>query len=161
MVDGATTQFQWRAHPARERPGQAALGLALILAVAGSMLLGFRHGALAVSLGESVALAIASAIVLLATQNRFFLPSSFAVDDEGITARYPLRSQRMKWSDLRRFVHDQNGGYLSTRGVRSRLDAYTGMHILFGTQRTVVIDNIRAHMQAAKPAISQGTAWAG
>ena len=40
-------------------------------------------------------------------------------DADGITARYPLRSQRCRWADVRRFMADAHGGYLSTRSRRS------------------------------------------
>ena len=67
--------------------------------------------------------------------NRFFFASTFIIDDAGIEARYPLRKLRLEWKDIRRFLHDSDGGYLSTRSRPSRFDAYRGMHLLFSDDR--------------------------
>lgn len=136
MTDDVGTEFSWQAHPARERIGAAALALGVIGAVAGVVLLSF----------QSLAWATAACLVLLAALSRFFFPSRFMIDADGITARYLLRTQQIKWRDIRRFVQDDRGGYISTRAKRSWLDAYRGMHILFGTHRETVIKRIRARL---------------
>ena len=99
-----------------------------------------------------VAWGLASAIVLVLALHRFFFPSRFSIDDEGIGARYLLRHQRLRWRDVRRLLHDEHGAYLSTRVRPSRLDAYVGMHILFGQHRDEVIRRIRERMTIAGPA---------
>ena len=83
---------------------------------------------------------------LVVALNRFFFPSRFRIDPEGITARFPFQTQRLRWAEIRRFVVDEHGGYLSTRSKLSRLDAYRGLHILFGRHRQAVIDSIRTHL---------------
>ncbi len=87
-----------------------------------------------------------SEVVLVFALNRFFFRSRFEIDADGITARFPLRKQRVRWADTRRFVVDDNGGFLSSRVKRSRLDAWQGLHVLFGRQREPVIESIRAHL---------------
>ncbi len=131
-----TAEFSWCAHPARERTGPAVLGLAIVAGVA---------AAVWVAAG-SVAWAVFSAAVLVAALNRFYFRSRFEIDADGLTARFPLRKQRVRWADTRRFVVDGNGGFLSARVKRSRLDAWQGLHVLFGRQREAVIARIRAHV---------------
>ena len=123
MTEDLGTDFTWQAHPARERK-QAAIGAAMI--VAGVCLAAwiFTH---------SLVWAGLAGVVLVAALNRFYFPSRFVINAEGITARYLLRTQQIRWDDIRRFVQDNRGGYISTRAKRSWLDAYRGMHILFGT----------------------------
>ena len=129
--------YKWSAHPARER---AVAALAASIAVLGfGALIGIASGA--------VGWGVVSVAVLLASLNRFFLPSRFSIDDDGITARYPLRSQRFRWGEIRRFIVDNRGGYLSTRARRSRFDAFSGMHVLFGPDRRSVIEHIRAQLR--------------
>ncbi len=108
--------------------------LVVIAALAGCVL--FAYG--------SLAWAALSLALLFATLNRFFLPSRFAIDGEGITARYPLTRQRFLWTDVRRFVHDRRGGYLSRSRRASRLDAFRGMHVLFGRHGDEVAESIRS-----------------
>jgi hypothetical protein len=136
MTEDLGTDFTWHAHPARERIVAAVLALSLIGAFTGVVGLSF----------QSLVWAAAALLVLLAALSRFFFPSRFMIDADGITARYLLRTQQIKWCDIRRFVQDDRGGYISTRAKRSWLDAYRGMHILFGTHRETVIKRIRARL---------------
>lgn len=135
-MQNGPTEFSWCAHPASERTGPAVLGLVIVAAVTACVWVAF---------GSAGWTALA-AVVLVAALNRFYFRSRFAIDAEGITARFPLRTQRVRWADTRRFVVDENGGYLSARAKRSRLDAWQGLHILFGRQRDAVIERIRAHL---------------
>ena len=133
----STPAFTWRAHPARERVGRAALGGAIVLALAAACGLLMQDAWWAV---------LASAVLVLAL-NRFYFPSRFLIDDEGILARYPLRRLRRSWPEIRRFLHDENGGYLSPRVKATRWDGFGGMHVLFGTERESVIERITAHLK--------------
>lgn len=141
-MDETTQEFTWRSHPARERVGPALGALAVIAAVAIAVQVGF----------QSAAWAIAAAVILVLALNRFFFPSVFTIDAQGITARYLLTRQRMQWADLRRFVCDARGGYLSTRAAPSRLDAYRGMHILFGERRSEIIERVKARLPRGQAA---------
>ena len=93
--------------------------------------------------------------VLLLSLNRFFLPTSFAIDGDGITAAWPLKRRHMCWSDLHGFAHDAEGGYLSKQAQPSRWDAMlrgNGMHVLFGTHGNSIAEHIRAHLPARQEA---------
>jgi hypothetical protein len=136
--------YSWFAHPARERAGRAVAGLAVIAAMA----------VLSAVLMQSAWWGGFAALVLVLALNRFYFRSRFVIDDEGITAAYLLRRQRMRWAELRRFVCDDAGAYLSTRARRSWLDAYRGLHVLFGRHRHDVVEHLRAHLPDG------GTSWA-
>lgn len=139
MSDESAQPFSWQAHPARERHAQTVLAIAIILIFSSLIFASFG----------SPAWGGVSLVVLVGGLNRFFFPSRFVIDEEGITARYPLRRMTLRWKELRRFVHDRHGGYLSTRMRSSRMDAYKGMHILFGNKRDAVIECITRHMSEA------------
>ena len=130
-------EFNWQAHPATERVGAALGAAATMVAAAAAIFVSF----------QSIAWSGLALAVLVLALNRFYFPSRFQIDSDGITARHPLRSQRFRWDDIRRFVVDARGGYLSTRSKRSWVDAHRGLHILFGSQREAVIEQIRAHLQ--------------
>jgi hypothetical protein len=136
--EAAAAAFSWRAHPARERPAAGALAVGVI--VAASLLVGTSAGAW---------WGVFSAAVLVLSLSRFLLASRFTIDDEGVTARYPFGRQRLAWQQVRRMHVDAHGGYLSTRSRPSRLDAYRGMHLLFGGARDAVLAEIRRRMDAA------------
>ncbi len=143
----ATSPFIWRAHPAAERRGAAFAASLLVLAVAA-----------AVGLGFGPAWATLSVVVLVASLSRFFFPSRFSIDADGITARFPLGTKRLRWDEARRFVVDDRGGFLSTRARRSWLDAYRGVHVLFGRSRGQVVDLIRSRLPQCR-AERGGGAW--
>jgi hypothetical protein len=108
MSDDGGQDFSWQAHPLREGPGRAVAG---VLAVA-------TLAVLAGQLMQSVWWAVLTVAFLVLALNRFFFPSRFVIDAEGITACYPVRRLRLKWAELRRFAHDKSGAFLSTRAVR-------------------------------------------
>lgn len=137
--DNANGAFTWRVHPATEHLGRLCAGVALIIAFAAAA--GLAAG--------SYLWSIFALIVLMIALNRFFLPSRFELDDEGITARYPFRTRRMKWSQLRRFAHDDEGGVLSPRRRPSRLNAFAGLHVHFGTAGETAIEAIRTRLDRA------------
>ena len=126
----------WRVHPARERPLAACGALAVIAAMAW----------LAADLMEHAGWGVFAAIVLLMALQRFFVPSEYRIDAEGVTVRLPWRTQRYRWAAVRRFVYGARGGFLSSRARPSALDAFRGIPLLFDRRREEVISCIRRHL---------------
>ena len=136
MTEPSAESYSWSAHPARERLGQALFSTLIIAGLA------YAAG----RCGQHPGWGLLAILVLVLALNRFFFPSRFTIDQHGITARYPLQRRRLEWHQLRRFVHDARGGYLSTRASASRLDPYRGLHLLFGNRRSRVIERIQDRM---------------
>jgi hypothetical protein len=132
-------ELSWKAHPLRERLQAGILASVLILALAGAIYVSF----------QSPGWSFLAVVVLVLALNRFYFPSRFVIDREGITARYLLSRKRYRWSSVRRFLYDRQGAFLSTRGRRSWFDAFSGLNILFGSHRAEVIDLIRRHLKEA------------
>lgn len=138
--------LQWTAHPLRQHRGRAAAAIVVVL-LCGVMVATSFQTPMTGLLAAGGAMA-----VLLLTLNRFFLPTTFAIDREGISAAWPLRRQRLRWTDLRRFAHDDEGGFLSTRRNPTRwqlLRSSCGMHVLFGGRPDAVIEAIEKHLPKA------------
>jgi hypothetical protein len=136
MSDDGEQGFSWQAHPLRERAGRAAAGVLAVAALA----------VVAGQLMQSIWWSVFTVGFLLLALNRFFFPSRFVIDAEGITASYPVRRLRLRWDELRRFVHGRSGAFLSTRARPSWWDGHRGMLVLFGNEREAVIDRIRARL---------------
>lgn len=132
-------EFAWRAHPARERLGSAIAVSFVILGIILAIYYSF----------ESITWSVISLIVLVLSLNRFFFPSQFKVDNNGITAKYFFSRQRYDWKDIRRYLSDRYGVYLSTRRQSSRFDSFRGMNILFGQNREEVLKQIQAKVRKA------------
>ncbi|MCH2136881.1 MAG: hypothetical protein MK101_09915 [Phycisphaerales bacterium] len=135
--------LQWTAHPLRQHRARGVLAIAVIIGCGLMVATSFKTPL------TGLLVAGGAMAVLLLTLNRFFLPSRFAIDDEGISAAWPLKRQRLCWADLRRFAHDDEGGFLSTRANPTRwqlLRSVGGMHVLFGPRPAVVIQAIKRRL---------------
>jgi hypothetical protein len=128
-------------HPARDRPGALVMALAVIAAFAW----------LAAEWMESWGWGLFAAVLMIGLLNRFFFPSEFSIDSAGITARHALLRQRLRWPEIRRFVHDAHGGYVSTRARPSTLDAFRGLHLLFDRNRQAAIERIQQELARQSP----------
>ncbi|MCP4838559.1 MAG: PH domain-containing protein [Planctomycetes bacterium] len=127
--------YEWTAHPLREHPVKAVLAIVLVLAC--GVLVG-----LVVADPMLGPLAAGGAIVFLfVTLNRFFLPSRYRMDEHGIAVRYPLRTRVLRWSEIKQFRHDQEGGYVSPR-LRGGVFDTAGISLLFARKAHEIIPRI-------------------
>ena len=147
MMDPHEDILEWSAHPLREQPARAVVVCVVILAcgLLVSLAVGDPTG--------GVLAGGAAMLFLLFMLNRFFLPSSYRLDANGIAVRYPIGSRSLRWVDLRRFPHDQVGGYLSTRERGGMFDS-RGISVLFAGRGTEIIQRIKASMDTAREAES-------
>lgn len=138
-MDGADTpqdRFSWRVHPARDRPGMTVVVLLIVTALT----------VLVVELMHSVWWGLLPIVFFLVTLQRYLLPSDYRVDEEGVTAESAFATTKLHWPEIRRFTHDERGGFLSRRRKGSLLDAFQGLHLQFGGNREEVIARIRSGM---------------
>lgn len=138
-------EFAWEAHPARERTLMAALGLLIIMAVGAIVTITLAIEG--VEQTRSILAGAASMGFLVYACGRFYFPSRCRIDAEGISAESFMRSKRLCWREIRRFVHDARGGFLSRRSVPTRMDVFTGMHLVFDpASREEAVRAIRARL---------------
>lgn len=123
----------WQVHPLRER-WKSALAATSVIALAAWLS--------ALIMGQLAWGVFASGVLVIAC-NRFYFPTRYELTAEGITARFPLKTIRYRWVEIRRFVYDQNGGFLSRRARGSFLDDYQGISLLFPKDSGKVIQWIR------------------
>jgi hypothetical protein len=128
--------YSWQVHPARER-WQTALLTGFVIALASW---------LTMELMQQPAWGVFAVTVLVVGCNRFFFPTRYEVTADGITACFPLKTLRYQWTELRRFVFDQSGGFLSPRAKRSFLDEHRGISLLFPGDSTQIIQEIRGRL---------------
>jgi hypothetical protein len=132
----------WTAWPAAERPLRTVILLIFIAAL--SVLAGM--------IGGDVLWAATGAALLLATLNRWFLPTSYRFDDDDFEAGFPLRRRSIRWKDVRRVVIDPDGGWLSARRVESRLRAGAGLDLYWGREPEQAMDMLMSVAVAKRDA---------
>ena len=119
----------WSAHPARSRPWAT---LAALVVVAGA-----AWGA-AEWMGHPGWAALAIAFFLISL-HRFFLPSQFRIDGEGVTVRSAFVARTLSWQQIRNFQHDSQGGVVSSRPSRFAATIY----LMFRGNREEVVGRIQ------------------
>lgn len=126
----------WQVHPARERPVAAVLVVLVVASLAW----------LCAELMQHWSWGLLGAAVLLAALNRFFLPTAYRVDADGVTAHLPGRSRHLRWDEIRRFEYDERGGLLSRRRSRSVLDTARSLPLLFNGNCETIAARIGARL---------------
>jgi hypothetical protein len=134
-----TDVLTWRVHPARER----------LLATAFSLLVVAAACWATVEAMDNPWWAALAAGFFLITLHRFFLPSEFRIDADGVTTKSAFASAKLRWSDVRRFQHDSRGGLLSSRRRPSVLDAFQGVHLVFRGNAEEVVQRIKSRMSGS------------
>ncbi|MFH1569433.1 MAG: hypothetical protein ABIL09_15665 [Gemmatimonadota bacterium] len=134
----AAGALSWTVHPARQEPALKTAALCAGIATF-SGLVTFSFGRLAYG--------IIYFLVLTASMARYFLPSRYAVDEEGVTWRLLVRRHR-PWSAFRRVDERDEGLFLSPFNRPRRLDAFRGLYLPWGpdTDGAAVLALARSHV---------------
>jgi hypothetical protein len=148
VVTDVDEGLRWRVHPAAERPVALACALGVIAV----------FGWLANEWMESWVWGLFAAGLMIGLLSRFFFPSEYQVDAEGVAARHGLTRQRLRWGQIRRFAHDARGGYVSPRSRPTALDAFRGVHLLFDRNGSAVVERIECELAKRPGAAELGTA---
>lgn len=134
--------LEWTAWPAAERPAQAA---AVASAVAAASLgLG--------AYGGDALLGVASLAVLFLSLSRYFLPTRYRIDEEGVEVASWMGRSRRPWHGLRSYAADARGVSLTPYARRSWLEAYRSLRLLYGRnsrgpiRRPEVLAAVAAHV---------------
>ncbi|MDG2093706.1 MAG: hypothetical protein P8J89_00350 [Phycisphaerales bacterium] len=147
MTDEATRHqgdaLEWTAHPLREQPLRAVMASVVVLACGWLVSLAVPNVLGGVLAGAG------SILFLFFMLNRFYLPTTYRLDENGIAVRYPIGTRSIRWQDLQRFPHDASGGYLSTRQRGGMFDS-RGISVLFAGRGEEIIPRIKSAMTSIK-----------
>ena len=148
------TAFTWRACPAAERRGPALLAVIVILIMAALVYVLLRYGGTNTGISSTVSIlcSLAAAAFLFLTLHRFFFPSRYTIDENGITCHHLFSDRHYRWEEIHQFRHDENGGYLMATPYRPRLAPMRGLHLLFNDHREEVIRRIRLFLDRGEKA---------
>jgi hypothetical protein len=130
----------WTAHPARRRPRDIALVIAVVSITTATVLSAFQSGVLA----------LLSAALLLLAVSPFLLPTRYLVTEDEVVAVRAFTRRRRRFADLHRLEVGPGAALVSPFRRRHVLDRYRGL-VLFldGTDRERVIATLRARIHPA------------
>ncbi len=136
MNDEQTT-YRWTVHLARQSPERLpVIGLALV----GASTLGWL-------VMEHWLFALAAFWMVFSATADYLLPVRYEVDSEGIRQR-GWSPRVMRWERVKRLVWGEQGVLLSPFAHPSRLDAYRGVFVWFGSEREQVESLILRYCQS-------------
>ena len=135
MEETAPIEMQWKICPAKMYPKKAVLGWFLIL------VFGFFISSTSIILG------IGLTGVLIATQATFLFTSSFAINNDGLVAKYPIRKKQYAWEQVRRVKFFKDTCYLFRRKKPSNMDGWFGISVFYGDRRDEVVSAIKSHLR--------------
>ncbi|MDP6778292.1 MAG: hypothetical protein QGI83_16170 [Candidatus Latescibacteria bacterium] len=70
---------------------------------------------------------------------RFYVPTRYRLDDDGVEVSFLGVERVTPWSRIRRIRSDRRGAFLSPFDRPSRLDAYRGVYLRFSGNRDEVM----------------------
>jgi len=118
-AEAAGVPLGWRVWLARERPGRAAAGAAVVLVAT----------AVVRAVTGEPAWAVLTFALLMLTVRDFALPLRFTLTEGYAEVRGLWLCQRIEWERVRAVRRDREGLKLSPLGGRSRLEAYRGVYL--------------------------------
>jgi hypothetical protein len=128
----------WTAHPARRRPRDVTLVVAVVAMTAYAVLAAF----------QSALLAGLSAIILLVAVAPFLLPTRYTITSDGIAAARALGRRERRFADLRRVDVGEAAALVSPFARPHALDRWRGLLVLLdGADRERVVALLRERIR--------------
>ena len=139
MSDDTLPQHTWTVHPLKDNWKRTLL-LAIFLALVFTLIyLSF----------QSIAVTLLSAICLICSLYRYFVPSNYEFYDDRVVIVSFSRRAVKPWSDFRSFYVDRNGVLLSPFARPSRLENFRGVYVRFGdNRRDEILDFVQRKVHA-------------
>ena len=123
MHDESPPRYAWTVHPLRDNWKRSALLLLFLVLLFSSIYWSFR----------SISITILSAIFLISSLHRYFVPSRYEFHDDCLVVTSLSRRITKPWFDFHSFYVDLNGVLLSPFAKPSRLENFRGVYVRFGS----------------------------
>ena len=128
----------WRIHPVKRKPMlSAVVTLAILL-----------FSFLVFVSTESTFMTVLSLAILFGSLAKFYWPTSFTLTEKEIVVKTTMQTMRKEWSLYRSYWPDKNGVLLSPFAVKSRLENFRGLYLIFGENKDDVITFVKERIAA-------------
>jgi hypothetical protein len=128
--------LRWTVHPVRRRHGRTAALAGIGIATLAAVWLGTGSGPWVLFAG----------IVVLGSARQFLLPTTYVLDDAGVTLRFLGGTRRRAWTEVRSCVRDGSGVLLSPFPRKSPLESFRGLFLIFDGNADEVMAIVKARM---------------
>lgn len=128
----------WTAHPAKDRPKDVALIVAVLFLTAGAVLMSF----------ESVFLTVLAVAILIVAVSPFLFPTHYTITDVDVSERRLWVHKSRQWADLRRMQVGTGSVLVSPFSNPSWMDRHRGLVLMYGgVDRDELVELIRDKVQ--------------
>ncbi len=135
MDDKKTTEeIKWTACPAKNHPRKAVFAWCIIL-LCGSLII-----------TTNLVLGLCMIAVLVGTQSTFLFTTRFTISEDGLKAKYPLRTKFYTWEQIRRATFFKEACFLFSRKKPSNLDGWSGIAVFYGADQDKIVAAIKARL---------------
>ena len=139
-----TVVFEWVSHPLKQSYYKSVLAIGSVIASA--ILCGYFM--------DSPGFGLLGGTVLFLSLGRFFFPTRYKLDHNGIGVKTITTNVTYKWSRYRTVYPDRNGALLSPFMGPSRLESFRGLYITFTDNRERIMEFIKARLKSELGEIS-------
>ncbi|MBT4583689.1 MAG: PH domain-containing protein [Phycisphaerae bacterium] len=129
-----TEEITWSVRPSKEHPKKAVFAWAIIV----------FFGAFITT--TNLILGLCMIGVLVGTQATFLFTSRFMISEDGLKAKYPLRTKYYGWEQVKRAKFFNEACFLFSRKKPSNLDGWSGIAVMYGDNKDEIIKAIKSHL---------------
>lgn len=126
----------WKVHPLKEHWVKSVTVILFLISIFTIIQSEFRQPVLT----------LISIVVLVGSLLRYFLPTEYRVNDEGIQITFLGRTKVRKWTEFKSFYVCKTGVQLSPFPRPHWLDTFRGYFVLFGKDKHIIVEYIKARI---------------
>jgi len=128
--------IRWTIHPARENPKRTLGAVMIILCFSGIVLFSF----------SSVEWALFSFFILFLSLMRYFIPTSYKLNQLVIESSFLGICKKRKWNEFKRIRSVKGGIFLSPFEKPHRLESFRGVFLMCRRNLNEVFDFAQKHI---------------
>lgn len=133
-------KLEWTVHPLKAN-WKVSIGLiAFLIAINTAVYFSF----------DSLTFLFLSIVFLFGSLSSFFLPTTYILNNEGITVKSVFRKSTRNWSYFKSYYSERKGVFLSPFPQPSRLENFRGLFIRFNNNKAEVVEFIKQRLNSKR-----------
>ncbi len=133
--------IQWQIHPMGDSVSKAFFFWAVVIMVIWAV---YWNVSSSFSPAGSIIFTMVASFLLLLSLTSFFLPTCYSISSEGIEVKRWFYKRNFAWSRVRSATAEKSGIFISPFPVRTRLENFRGVYLIYNDNMQAVIDGIRS-----------------
>ncbi len=132
-------ELEWTVHPMKRHRWVTILVTIFIFVVS----------AVVLYTTESRWFAVFAMVVMMLSLAKFYFPTHYKLDDEGVFIRTTTQKLHKPWSQYRSCYADKNGVLLSPFAEPSRMENFRGLYVMFWNNKDEVTAFVKSQIERA------------